>query len=556
MSKSLFSFLLLITSLSMFSQITNGLVSSYDFNACNAVDGVSPRLNGIVPVQITHTSDRFGNPGAAMVFPGSQSINCGHDVKLSTPNGVTISAWIKLNSISGQQAIVSKWASTITGDQFLLMLNGNQTLFAIGSPNASANGFYGTATFTTGVWYHLVATWDPTGLHQTYVNGVLDINTTSTTFTAINSASTTTTPLHIGSQSGTGRFFNGVIDDVKIFDRKLNLNEILSLNAESYTIVDGLVSKYSFDNTTLDDEVGKSNPVSAMPSYTVDRFGNPDKAFNIVANTSQLNFHDSYDGFSAGVNGEVTHSFWVNFNQVNSGYQMILSKSADAGCGQNARQFLLRLNNNKLEITSYGTLTSGNNIAIAGQSTLVANQWYHIVLTYKGNVTTNNGIDKYSLYLNSVKETLAAGAFSGSGLGGGFFDGPACIGIGHQLKPDGTNCSSTQSLNGGFDDYLVYNKVITQHVIDSLYSVTNVSTGISNSKTNPTGIYVYPNPVKNNLNFSKQVKEILIYDVSGKLVLSNYNVTSVDLTSFSQGVYVVCLIDEKGFKSFKKIIKD
>lgn len=557
MIKSLCSLALLFLSLSLTSQVTSGLVASYNFNACNGTDGIAPVLNGTASSNIQHTADRFGNPGAAMNFSVNATVNCGHSTKLLMPNGLTVSAWIKLNSLSGKQAIVSKWAGTTNGDQFLIMIDGNKAVMAIGKANTIANGFMGTKTFTTGVWYHIVATWDPSGLHQTYVDGSLDINTTSTTFTAINSATTSTTPLHIGSQDGGSRFFNGSIDDVQIFNRKLNLTEIASLQNATYTVTGNLVSKYSFDNTSLNDEVGTSNPVSATPSYTVDRFGNPDKAFNIVANTSQLNFHDSYDGFTTGSNGAVSHSFWINFKQLTSAYQMILSKSADAGCTQDARQFLLRLNpNNKLEITSYGTTTAGNYKSLIGQSTLSANQWYHIVLTYDAAVTTNNGNDKYSVYLNSLEEALTTSLTLGNGIGSGMLNGSACLGVGHQLTSNGTNCSITQSFNGGFDDYLVYNKVITQHVIDSLYNVTNISTGSVNAQSNPTGINVYPNPVKNNLNFSKQVKEVLVYDVSGKLIFSELNTSSIDLSGFSNGVYIVSLKDDKGLKSYKKIIKD
>ena len=555
MIKTLLTSALLFSGLISFAQIPSGLVADFNFNIGNSVDAVSPSLIGLNSTSVQHSADRFGNPGASLSLATNADINCGHLSKLQMTTGLTISAWINLNTTTGQQAIAAKWTGSMSQDQFLFYINGNKTGMAIGKPSASAGGYNGTTSLTAGLWYHVVATWDNTGLHQTYVNGVLDINSTSSVFTSINN--TATIPLYIGSQNGSSRFFNGKIDDVQIFNRKLTLSEINTLGALTYTVTNNLVSKYTFDNTTVDDEVGNSHAISATPSFTTDRFGVPNHAFNVVANTSKLNFKDSYDNFAAYGAKKVSHSFWVNFNQVNSAYQMILSKSADAGCTQDDREFLLRINpNNKLEITSYGTLSAGSYITAQGQSTLSANQWYHIVLTYDAAITANSGIDKYSIFLNSIEESLTITANLGSGVGSGMLNGNACLGVGHQLKADGANCSSTQSLNGKFDDYFVYNTVITQTVIDSLYNITNNPTGLNVNKSSQASLQVFPNPVKNTLFFSKTVIETSVYDVSGKLLLSKENTNSIDLSELSNGVYIISFKDDKGQKYFKKVIKN
>lgn len=555
MIKFLFTAGLLFSTLFFHAQVPSGLVADFNFNVGNSVDAVSPSLIGVNSPFVQHSADRFGNPGAALSLASNADVNCGHLSKLQMTTGLTISAWINLNTTTGQQAIVSKWPGVMAQDQFLFYINGNKTGMAIGKPSASAGGYVGNTSLTSGVWYHVVATWDNTGLHQTYVNGVLDINSTSTVFTSINN--TATNSLFIGSQNGTSRFFNGKIDDVMIFNKKLSLSEINTLGALTYTVTNNLVSKYSFDNATVNDEVGNSHAISVIPSFTTDRFGMPNQAFNVVANTSKLNFKDSYDNFAAYGSKKVSHSFWINFNQVNSAYQMILSKSADAGCTQDDREFLLRINpNNKLEITSYGSLTAGSYVTAQGQSTLLANQWYHIVLTYDGSITANNGIDKYSIFLNSIEEPLTVTANIGSGVGSGMLNGNACLGVGHQLKADGASCSTTQSLNGKFDDYFVYNTVITQTVIDSLYNITNNPTGINAGKSSQDNFQIFPNPVKNTLFLSKTVNEASIYDVSGKLFLFKENSSSIDLSELSDGVYIISLKDDKGQKYFKKIVKN
>src|SRR3989344_5584549 len=125
----LFASVLLSCSTS-FSQITNGLVADYNFNACNGQDGVLPKAFG-TPANVTYVADRFNNPGAAASFDGGTStVSLGAPAKANASTGLTISSWIKLAGIGGQRAIVSKWIGTTASDQYLFMINGNKTFIA------------------------------------------------------------------------------------------------------------------------------------------------------------------------------------------------------------------------------------------------------------------------------------------------------------------------------------------------------------------------------------------------------------------------------------------
>jgi hypothetical protein len=79
-----------------------------------------------------------------------------------------------------------------------------------------------TTVIQTGVWYHVAGTWDAkTGL-KIYVNGVLE-NTNS----ALVTRNASSEPLMIGNQPAFGpRLFNGLIDEVQVFDRALTAAEV------------------------------------------------------------------------------------------------------------------------------------------------------------------------------------------------------------------------------------------------------------------------------------------------------------------------------------------
>ncbi|MGE0562359.1 MAG: LamG-like jellyroll fold domain-containing protein [Flavobacteriales bacterium] len=553
MKKTLLSIFTIITAFAANAQVTNGLVASYNFNACNGVDAIAPKANGN-PVNISYADDRFGNKGLAASFNGANStVNIGASIpKTQMTTGLTISAWIKADGVINQQVIASKWTNSINVDQFIFMIANGKTFLAIGRSGFSATGYSGSISLSPNTWYHVVATWDNSGRHRTYVNGTLDLDVVDPTFTAINGTSAAS--LCLGSQNnGSTRLYDGLIDDVKIYNRALDLTEVNSLYNEANPIVNNLVSKYTFNNVATD-EISYNDAATTNIVYVNDRFSNPNQAIDITT-TSHLNLSDSYDGFATGAAGTISYSCWVNFKTVNSTYQMIIMKQADSGCGANDRQYMLRLNsNNKLDIAGAGTLSPSNAVSFEGNTTIVAGQWYHIVLTYDASISTGGGGNKFSIYLDNVQETLTQNSTAGLGINNGILDGNAHIGIGAYLNAAGTICLNTQRLDAYFDDLFVYNKILTPAEISDLYNGT-VGIEQANTKNNMS---IYPNPVKNMLHIAteEKVSKLSIYNISGSLIRSYDNIdNTIDVSNLTKGMYILVVQSEKGI-SQNKFIKE
>lgn len=82
-----------------------------------------------------------------------------------------------------------------------------------------------TTVIETGVWYHVAGTWDQTGL-RIYVNGQLENTNPVQNLTREQSGQ----PLQIGNQPYFGpRLFNGLIDEVELFNRALSPAEIQAI---------------------------------------------------------------------------------------------------------------------------------------------------------------------------------------------------------------------------------------------------------------------------------------------------------------------------------------
>ena len=70
-------------------------------------------------------------------------------------------------------------------------------------------------------------------------------------------------------------------------------------------------------------------------------------------------------------------------------------------------------------------------------------------------------------------------------------------------------------------------------------------------------LQISPNPVKDILNLSDKIKEISVYDLSGKLVKEEKEVTdNIDISALPKGNYIIKGITETGEKFANKVIKN
>jgi hypothetical protein len=134
---------------------------------------------------------------------------------LTTGIRLTMSAWIKTSNV-GQQSVLNNYANnngiywgTTSGDVFSYSS-------AISPPD-----FLGTHLVSNGVWHFITYTLD--GSSGTfYIDGVLDKQISQTRF-SITSAGA------IGFGQSSNDYFNGLIGDVRFYNRALSAAQILAM---------------------------------------------------------------------------------------------------------------------------------------------------------------------------------------------------------------------------------------------------------------------------------------------------------------------------------------
>ncbi|MFC1635813.1 LamG-like jellyroll fold domain-containing protein [Planctomycetota bacterium] len=169
-----------------------------------------------------------GHSGYALEFDGSGDwLDCGEDPIFQIKDAVTVAAWIKV----GAQGIDHKIGGNQDGANggYKMTIHHNRVEFEIRTATNSAGlnrNVSGGAEIMVDVWYHVTGVYSLGGGYiRTYVNGVLDreMSTTDTLGASPGSFKIGCEPFTTGLYN-----FNGVMDDLRIYNRALTEADILA----------------------------------------------------------------------------------------------------------------------------------------------------------------------------------------------------------------------------------------------------------------------------------------------------------------------------------------
>jgi hypothetical protein len=185
-----------------------------------------------------------GKINGALYFDGfNDAIEVPDSTSLHISNTITVGAWIKYEG--GDNVQINTVLTKRSGESgFSLGTQHGKVRFSVGS--TYFDYVEGTTTLQPGKWYHLVGTYDGT-TQKIYVNGLLDGSRLYS-----GQLSSNTAPLFIGLciSGETGAkygYFTGIIDEVRIYNRALNSDEIAELaGLENKNPTSLLVSPSSF----------------------------------------------------------------------------------------------------------------------------------------------------------------------------------------------------------------------------------------------------------------------------------------------------------------------
>ena len=202
------------------------IIAEYNFNnTYNNMNGSAPfASNG----GTSFVQDRNGNPNSAISI-----VNLGTSATIpNLPYGNlqrTVSLWVKLNNvIAGYNFLYSYGAPSNPEGAFINATNAVHFL-----PSHTAN-----SANTVNTWYHYVFTYNGSQ-SKIYRNGTL-VSTSNVAKNTVNNIDIFTLGL---TEGGSGNYFNGAIDDLKIYNYAITDSEVANLYNNNSTLAVSEISK-------------------------------------------------------------------------------------------------------------------------------------------------------------------------------------------------------------------------------------------------------------------------------------------------------------------------
>ncbi|HKS36226.1 MAG TPA: LamG-like jellyroll fold domain-containing protein, partial [Verrucomicrobiae bacterium] len=200
---------------------SSGLVAAYGFNEGGGATVTDASGNGNTGTISGATWSAQGKSGGALSFDGASSlvvINDSSSLDLTT--GMTLEAWVF------PEASQSGWRTVIQKEVDTYLLHAGSVSPLVPATGATYSGdvtwIAGSGSIAVGQWTHLAGTYDGTRV-RLYVNGVEVASAARTGLISVNDL-----PVRIGGNSPYGEHFDGLIDEVRIYNRALSATEIQS----------------------------------------------------------------------------------------------------------------------------------------------------------------------------------------------------------------------------------------------------------------------------------------------------------------------------------------
>ncbi len=236
-------------------------------------DGSSFTNNASLTGSPVWAAGRVGN--YSLLLNGStQYATVPDNASLDITNQITIMAWIKPGRVATQN-IIKKTLGTTTANGYEISLSSSGKVFVRLNGNATYRIDLLTSYPTDGTtWMHVAATYDGTTI-RLYINGVLEGSKPGIAIVANN------TNLGIGAEPAATaiNFFQGAMDDVRLYNRALTLTEIQAFV--------GIATATPTATQTATDPPTDTPTATATPSQTVTATQTPTGTLTATATPSQ-----------------------------------------------------------------------------------------------------------------------------------------------------------------------------------------------------------------------------------------------------------------------------
>lgn len=302
----------------------------------------------------------------------------------------------------------------------------------------------------------------------------------------------------------------------------LLLTTIISLNAFSQTLKDGLVAFYPFTGNAIDSSGKGNNGTVSAATLTTDRFGKSNAAYLFNGSTSEIRVTSPFGG-NQPFTTNASICYWIKTNTTKDAATVLCLHSS---CSNNANDLMtFYINNRAGAHYLYNTIYWASPLLSVDQSTVTDNAWHFVCYTYNH--------DTAKLYMDGTKVSQSL-VTPEPGFG---FDQNTDLTIGNISS---NACGYDFHFEGTIDDIIIYNRTLNQNEISKIKQNT-LSIETIGLKNLPK---VYPNPstgIVNITNLIPSISTIEITDITGKSILVKSTTftdfETIDISAYTKGFY-------------------
>lgn len=328
--------------------------------------------------------------------------------------GLTILAWFKPDNF-GDDRFVSKAYGTPTNNHYwMLGINGNNRLRARVKINGNTRQLVPyVGTMSAGTWYFAALTYDGSTM-RVFLNGT-EVGSRNWSGSVSTSGAT---EIGLGNQpAGAGnRAFDGVLDELAVFDKALSPAQIAALYAAGQETLIGYWKLNQTGGTTAVDssDYGQNGTVNGGANWSTRCNGVSTFDFNGSGNYISIPNAAHLQPTSA-----LTIAGWIRGDSWSSGTDVDVIVRKGEG---NPNNYQLAIADGRVALYLDDSDTNG----IRGNTVLATDQWYHVAAAWDGTdvrIYVNGQLDNTPTSRNGTIGTDTRPVYIGGRAGTDYFDG-------------------------------------------------------------------------------------------------------------------------------------
>ena len=337
--------------------------------------------------------------------------------------------------------------------------------------------------------------------------------------------------LRIG-RSGGSYYYDGDIDQVRIFNKALDSTEVGTLYAETACVYTATTTDnnypvantmyYKLDNNAID-ETGTSTATEQEMQYRFGKYGQAG-LFSGVSNGSEINTN-----YTTG-DTTLTHSIWMNQSGIGfQGFNTVLGAYWDGTTPYHLGYYMWTTATTINWRVFYGGDGGSTSQKVEASGTITQNQWHHIVATWTDGTGAKLYIDGDLAQSVSSSETRNKNGIN-----------VAIGGFGH-------NRSGNANFKGLLDTYRYFNSELSASQVTELYNekpevdTSNFKAVLYEGDSSTSGNYISNVGFQPDLTWIKfrniSVRHLITDSITGPSVYQGAGITNHSNETFASNTY-------------------